>query len=111
MAYSTKLIPLSWVKIKYKAWQMHDGTLREKCPNTELFLVRIWTLFTQWYSGTETSSDHRIVETLFQVQWSKLHQKKSKQLYTSKLNAEKLKDPLTKELYQQTLTEKERKEV
>ena len=24
-------------------------TLREKCPNTELFLVRIWTLFTQWY--------------------------------------------------------------
>ena len=22
-------------------------TLREMCPNTELFLVRIWTLFTQ----------------------------------------------------------------
>ena len=27
-------------------------TLREKFPNTEFFLVRIWTLFTQlkWYS-------------------------------------------------------------
>ena len=23
-------------------------SLREKCPNMELFLVRIWTLFTQW---------------------------------------------------------------
>ena len=25
-------------------------TLREKCPNTELFLVRIWTFFAQWQS-------------------------------------------------------------
>ena len=32
--------------------------------------------------------------------------KKPKQLSTSKFNIEKLKDPLTKELYQQTLTEK-----
>ena len=39
----------------------NKGTLREKCPNTEVFLVRIqeitdqkklriWTLFTQWKS-------------------------------------------------------------
>ena len=58
------------------------------------------------YSGTETNSDHRIVVTHFQVQWSKLYQKKPKQLCISKFNTEKLKDPLTKELYQQTLTEK-----
>ena len=24
-----------------------NQALREKCPNTELFLVRIWTFFTQ----------------------------------------------------------------
>ena len=29
------------------------GSLREKCPNTELFLVRIWTLFTQCMSYFE----------------------------------------------------------
>ena len=53
------------------------------------------------YSGTETSNDQRIVVTRFQ--WSKLYQKNPKQLCTSKLNTEKLKVPLTKELYQQTL--------
>ena len=26
----------------------YKQSLREKCPNTELFLVRIWTLSTQW---------------------------------------------------------------
>ena len=25
-----------------------EWSLREKCANTEFFLVRIWTLFTQW---------------------------------------------------------------
>ena len=58
------------------------------------------------YSGTETNSDHRIVVTHFQVQKSKLYQKEPKQLYTSKFNTEKLKDLLTKELPQQTLTKK-----
>ena len=49
------------------------------------------------YSGTETNSNHRIIVTRFQIQWSKLYQKKPKQLCTSKFNAAKLKDPLTKE--------------
>ena len=35
-----------------------------------------------------------------------MYQKKPKQLCPSKFNTKKLKDPLTKELYQQTLTEK-----
>ena len=52
------------------------------------------------YSSTETNSDHRIVVTRFQVQWSKLNKKKPKQLCIPKFNTEKLKDPLTKELYQ-----------
>ena len=29
-------------------------SLREKCPNTELFLVRIWTLFTQCAEVAQT---------------------------------------------------------
>ena len=33
-------------------------TLREKCPNTEFFLVCIWTLFTQWRCTLCVSSKH-----------------------------------------------------
>ena len=29
------------------AWGFYTLPLRKKCPNTELFLVRIWTIFTQ----------------------------------------------------------------
>ena len=54
------------------------------------------------YSGTEINSDQINVVTHLQVQWSKLYQKKPK--ISVLLNTEKLRDPLTKELYQQTLT-------
>ena len=33
--------------ITTKGEKIVSNTLREKCPNTEIFLVRIWTLFTQ----------------------------------------------------------------
>ena len=29
---------------------LNSRPLYEMCPNTEFFLVRIWTLFTQWTS-------------------------------------------------------------
>ena len=43
------------------------------------------------YSGTETNSDHRIVVTRFQVQWSKLNKKKPKQLCIPNLILKNLK--------------------
>ena len=41
-------------------------------------------------SGTQFNSDHWIVLTHFQVQWSKLYHKKPKQFCTSKFNTKKL---------------------
>ena len=44
-----------------KKMMIHDCTLlREKCPNMKFFLVRIWTLFTQWqfYKIIESNSEH-----------------------------------------------------
>ena len=33
-----------------------ERTLRGKCPNMELFLVRIWTLFKQWKGAAQEQS-------------------------------------------------------
>ena len=42
----TDLIIFDIVSFRNKIWYLKPS-LREKCPNTDFFLVRIWTFFTQ----------------------------------------------------------------
>ena len=35
---------------------IEEGSLIEKCPNTEFFRVRVWTLFMQWLCSVTAAS-------------------------------------------------------
>ena len=35
---------------------IEEGSLIEKCPNTEFFRVLVWTLFTQWLCSVTATS-------------------------------------------------------
>ena len=43
-----RIIIMSLLNLDDFATKFYWSSLREKCPNTEFFLVRIWTFFTQW---------------------------------------------------------------
>ena len=58
------------------------------------------------YSNTETDSDHRIVVTRFQLQWSKIYHQKTKQKTTTTYHTNLLMNLDIRERYQQNLTDK-----